>query len=376
MKLSRILLTSAFALSTLFMSAQTKTQEVTEEVFNPHWYLQAQIGVQETLGETSFGKLISPNGQLALGYQFNPYIGTRLVLNAWQSKGAFEFKGNRNVWKYNYVAPTLNVTADLTNILGGYKPNRVVSVGIFAGIGANIGFSNDEALEVKNMLASNGIDALGLYWDGTKARFLGQMGANVDFKVSKRVSLGIELQANVLPDSYNSKEAKNADWYFNALAGVKIALGKTTKKVTKTVEIPVIYETKTVHDTVIVERVVEKTVEVAPEPKKEPLRRDIFFTIAKTQISKAEMAKVEEVANYLKANPDAKVVITGYADKGTGSVAINMRLSKQRAQKVADVLTSKYGIASSHITVKSMDESFEQPYNDPVQNRVAICIAE
>ena len=80
MKLSRILLTSAFALSTLFMSAQTKTQEVTEEVFNPHWYLQAQIGVQETLGETSFGKLISPNGQLALGYQFNPYIGTRLVL--------------------------------------------------------------------------------------------------------------------------------------------------------------------------------------------------------------------------------------------------------------------------------------------------------
>ena len=88
------------------------------------------------------------------------------------------------------------------------------------------------------------------------------------------------------------------------------------------------------------------------------------------------MAKVEEVANYLTANPDAKVVITGYADKGTGSVAINMRLSKQRAQKVADVLTSKYGIASSRITVKSMDESFEQPYNDPVQNRVAICIAE
>ena len=57
--------------------------------------------------------------------------------------------------------------------------------------------------------------------------------ANVDFRLSDKVSLGVELQATTLNDHYNSKRAGNADWYFNALAGVKYNLGKTytTRKV-------------------------------------------------------------------------------------------------------------------------------------------------
>ena len=205
------------------------------------------------------------------------------------------------------------------------------------------------------------------------------MGATLDFKISSRVSLGIELQANVLPDAYNSKKAGNADWYFNALAGVKIALGKSSK--TKVVPAPTV-----IHDTVyvdrVVEKVVEKRIEVPVEVKteaaevKETLRRDVFFTIAKTVVTKAEMGKVEEVANFMKKHPSANVVITGYADKGTGNKAINLRLAKNRAAAVVDVLVNKYGISKSRIIAKSMDESMEQPYNDPIQNRVAICVVE
>lgn len=377
MKLSKILMTSSLVLSSLFAAAQNK--EATETVFNPHWYLQAQFGVQETLGETSFGKLIAPNGQLAVGYNFSSKFGARLAVNAWQSKGAFELNNDVTKWKWNYVAPTIDITADLTNIIGGYNPNRVVAVGVFAGIGANIGFSNDEAATAKDYLAKKGVEALQLYWDGTKARFLGQMGVTLDFKVSKRVSLGIELQANVLPDSYNSKKAGNADWYFNGLAGIKIALGKTSK--TRPVPAPIV-----LHDTVyvdrVVEKVVEKRVEVPVEPKtntvevKETLRRDVFFTIAKTVVTKAEMTKVEEVANFMKKHPDAKVVVTGYADKGTGSQTLNLRLAKNRANAVVDVLVNKFGISRSRIIAKSMDSSMEQPYNDPIQNRVAICVVE
>lgn len=374
MKLSKIILTSSLVLSSLFAAAQDK--EVT--AFNPHWYVQGQFGVQETLGETSFGKLLSPTGQLAVGYNFNSKFGARFALNAWQSKGAFELTDAVYKWKWNYVAPAIDVTADLTNIIGGYKPNRLVSVGVFAGIGANFGFSNDEAATVKAALAQRGHDALTLYWDGTKTRFLGQMGATVDFKVSDRVKLGIELQANVLPDGYNSKKAGNADWYFNALAGVKIALGKTTKKVAAPAPL-------VMHDTIYVDRVVEKVVEKIVEKPVEvktdavevqKLRRDIFFTIAKTVVTKQEMSKVEEVANFMKANPASKVVVTGYADKGTGSKALNLRLSKNRANAVVKVLTDKYKIASDRIIVKSMDDDMEQPYSDPVQNRVAICVVE
>lgn len=367
-------MTSTLALSCLFAVAQDK--EVTEYVFNPHWYLQGQVGVQETLGETSFGKLVSPTAQLGVGYNFNPYIGARLAINAWQSKGAFEYNNNRNVYKWNYVAPAIDVTADLTNAFGGFNPNRVVSVGVFAGIGANIGFSNNEAADVKQSLVAQGLaNPLGLLWTGTKARFLGHFGAMLDFKVSNRVSLGIELQANIVPDSYNSKKADNSDWYFNGLAGIKINLGRThTKKVTVIpAPVPLI-------DTVYVEKVVEKVVEKPVEVKKEinePLiRRDVFFAIAKSNVSNEEMTKVADIASFLKANPDTKVSVTGYADKGTGSNDINIRLSKQRAQSVVDLLVKTYGISEDRIQMHSMDESFVQPFPDPIQNRVAICIVE
>ena len=374
MKFSKIIMTSSLILSSLFAAAQDK--EVT--AFNPHWYLQGQVGVQETLGETSFGKLLAPNAQVAVGYNFSSKFGARLAINAWQSKAGLNFDETLYKWKWNYVAPAIDVTADLTNIIGGYNPNRVVSVGVFAGIGANIGFSNGEAGDVKAGLAKNNHEALRLYWDGTKARFLGRFGATVDFKVSKRVSLGIELQANTLADGYNSKKAGNADWYFNALAGVKFTLGKSTKAVP--VPAPIV-----MHDTIyvdrVVEKVVEKRVEVPVEIKTDAvevqkLRRDIFFTIAKTVVTDKEMSKVEEVANFMKANPASKVVVTGYADKGTGNKALNLRLAKNRANAVFNVLVEKYKISTDRIIAKSMDDDMEQPYNDPIQNRVAICVVE
>ena len=378
MKLRNILLSSTIILGSLFAGAQNK--EATESVFVPHWFIQGQFGAQETLGETSFGRLISPNAQIGVGYKFNPYIGTRLSINAWQSKGAFELEGNKNVYKWNYVAPTIDVMADLTNIIGGYK-ERCFSVGVLAGIGANIGFSNDEALDVKNALNAHtpAIDGLPLYWDGTKVKFVGKFGVYADYNINDRLSVGIEVNANVLHDAYNSKRAHNADWYFNALGGVKYALGKTHER--KVVTVPALAPAvKTVHDTIYIERVVEKEVEKAVKaeaPKKvETLSRNIYFTIAKVIVTNKEMPKVKEVADFMKANPNSKVVITGYADKGTGTLSINLRLSKQRAETVARVLKQKFNIPADRITVKSMDESLEQPFDTDGENRVAVCVVE
>ena len=67
-------------------------------------------------------------------------------------------------------------------------------------------------------------------WTGTKARFVGQFGVYADYNLTSNLKLGLELQANVLPDGYNSKKAGNADWYFNGLVGVKYAFGTTFTK--------------------------------------------------------------------------------------------------------------------------------------------------
>src|SRR5690606_23037631 len=52
-------------------------------------------------------------------------------------------------------------------------------------------------------------------------------GLGFDFKLSDAVSLMLEGNANALSDHFNSKKAENPDWQFNALAGIKINLGKT-----------------------------------------------------------------------------------------------------------------------------------------------------
>jgi len=363
-----------------FVSASAQEPEMkTEYVFNPHWYVQVQpLGGQYTLGEVDFGDLFSYNVQAAVGYQFDKVFGVRLGVNAWQSKGGSDFTNpdQKYTWSWKYVAPTVDLTASLSNLFYGFNPNRLLDVTLFAGVGANIGFSNDDAADAAKQIATRhnyGTEApMSYLWDGTKPRFVAQAGLAADFRLSDKIKLGVEVNANTLSDKYNSKKANNSDWYFNALAGVKINLGEgyTTRQV-KGCEPRIIEK--------VVEKVVEKPVYidkiVEVEKKAEPLRRDVFFTINSTRIDPTETQKIVDVVNYLNANPNAKVTITGYADKGTGNAQINARLGKNRAKVVTDRLVKQYKIDPSRIITDSKGDT-EQPFAENDKNRVSICIAE
>lgn len=375
MKLNKVILSGVVALSCVSASAQEADKTV--NVFTPHWYAQAQIGGQYTLGEIGFGKLLSPNVQVGVGYNFNQVVGARLTLNTWQSKAGQNVAGNVYKWKWNYVAPMVDATFNLTNLFCEYNPDRLVEVGVFGGIGANIAWGNDEAADAqKAILAGAGKNLaevqapLENLWDGTKTRFVARVGANVDFRVSDRVKLGVELSANTLSDKYNSKKAGNPDWYFNALVGVKVALGET--HTTKVIPAPKPVEK-------IIERIIEKPAP-APAPKveskvvEENFRRDIFFPIGNTNIAKSQSTKIAEIVEYMKENPDAKITLTGYADKGTGSAAFNDKIAARRALTVYNTLAAK-GVAKSRM-IKESKGCRVQPFEENDMNRVTICIAK
>lgn len=375
MKLNKVILSGVVALSCVSASAQEADKTV--NVFTPHWYAQAQIGGQYTLGEIGFGKLLSPNAQVGIGYNFNKVVGARLSFNAWQSKAGQNVAGNTYKWKWNYVAPMVDATFNLTNLFCEYNPDRLVEVGVFGGIGANIAWGNDEAADAKAaILAGAGKNLADVQaplenlWDGTKTRFVARVGANVDFRVSDRVKLGVELSANTLSDKYNSKKAGNPDWYFNALVGVKVALGET--HTTKVIPAPKPVEK-------IIERIIEKPAP-APAPKvesqavEENFRRDIFFPIGNTNIAKSQTTKIAEIVKYMKENPDAKITLTGYADKGTGSAAFNDKIAARRAQTVYNTLAAK-GVAKSRM-IKESKGCRVQPFEENDMNRVTICIAK
>ena len=379
MKIKNILLSGVMAMSCLVANAQDAPK--TEYVFNPHWYVQGQIGAQYTLGEVKFGDLISPNIQLGVGRQFTPIWGARFSINAWQSKGGINeysltdgAKVGKEKYDWKYISPMIDGTLNLSNALCGYNPTRTVSVGLLAGIGLNVGFSNDDAVALAATAATHnhGSENLTYAWDGTKVRFVGRVGANVDFRINDAWSLGIEANANVLSDNYNSKKAGNCDWYFNALVGVRYNIGKTYT--TRTITPPAPVEK-------IVERIVEKIVEVPAKTtdsqfmkKATSIRREVFFTIGKNVINAEGYKKIDEVAAYMKECPEATVTVTGYADRGTGSAKFNDRIAARRADIVEAELI-KRGVARDRI-IKSSKGSRVQPFSDNDMNRVTICIAE
>ena len=388
MKIKKIFMSCLLLAGVLSASAQ---EEYPKTVYdhNPYWYIQLQGGAQYTLGEIDFSDLISPNVQVAIGRQFSPVFGARLAVNAWQSKAGIEAANATYKWKWMYVAPGIDLTFNLSNLFCGFNPNRIFNFSVFGGLGANIGWDNKindikaaaAALYPLTTTATGTSENTQYAWDGTKVRVFGRAGVAADFKVSDAVSLGLEVNANTLSDRYNSKKAGNWDWYFNALAGVKINLGKTYS--TRTIEAPKVPE-KVIER--VIERVVEKPAPQVVEPtravaeKKEveetKFRRDIFYLKAgKTWIDKSEYHKVKEVADYMKEHPNCTVEITGYADRGTGNPKINNNLSQRRAQAVANMLIRNYGIKKNRIKVDFKGDTI-QPFAKEIENRVAIAICD
>ena len=345
-----------------------------EYQFKKHFYLDIQGGGQYTLGEAKFKDLLSPNIQGAIGYQFSPVFGLRAQMNGLWSKGGWAGfrskvgeKPYNAKYKFKYIAPGVDFMFNLSNLFCGWNPNRVFNISAFAGGGINWAGGNQEINDIAATLENLNDYNLEYLWQGKKVRPYGRAGIDLEFKVSKAVSIMLEGNANMISDKYNSKKADNPDWYFNALAGVRINLGKSYTKKAKPVEEPA-------------PAPAPKQEYVAPKPapvekKVEEIRRDIFFTINSYKIAPAEDAKIREVVDYLGKNPEAKVVVTGYADKGTGNERINDRIAAKRAAAVVWMLEKRYGISAERITEESKGARV-QPFAENNMNRVSIMIAK
>ena len=74
----------------------------------------------------------------------------------------------------------------------------------------------------------------------------------------------------------------------------------------------------------------------------------IYFTFNSIDIQQNEETKLNAILKTLKENPEMKVTVTGWCDT-KGSVAVNKRISRQRAEAVKTWLV-KNGIEASRIT--------------------------
>ncbi|GAE17201.1 major outer membrane protein OmpA [Bacteroides pyogenes JCM 6292] len=349
---------------TMAFAQERQIKEESKTLFRSHWFMQLQAGAAHTVGEAKFSDLISPAAAFNVGYKFSPAFALRFGASGWQGKGWWVTP--EQDYKFKYVQGNLDLVTDLSALFAGFNPNRVFNAYLFAGGGFNHAFDNDKAneLDTKN-------HELEYLWKDSKNFIAGRFGLGCDFRLSDRVALNIEGNANVLSDKFNSKKAGNADWQLNALVGISIKLGKGYTRTE-----PVYYEPEPV---IAPEPKPEPIVE-KPEPKKEepvvvePMKQNIFFALNSALIQEDQQQKITLLADYLEKYPEAKVNVTGYADKETGNPKINSKLSEARANNVAEALKAR-GVAAERIVVDFKGDTI-QPYATPEENRVSICITE
>ena len=96
------------------------------------------------------------------------------------------------------------------------------------------------------------------------------------------------------------------------------------------------------------------------------------FEINKSIIRQSQVPTLTRILKFMYSNPKAKIQLTGYADKETGTSEINERLSRERAQAVSLYLV-EHGLEENRIRRRARGDRV-QPYDIPEDNRVTVCV--
>ena len=140
-------------------------------------------------------------------------------------------------------------------------------------------------------------------------------------------------------------------------SGVRLGINLTKKKnkIAETPSVPqqeVLQQEPTSSENVNQKETVDKAeTKVAEQDLKESAKVTfpvIYFTFNSIDIQQNEETKLNAILKTLKENPNMKVTVTGWCDT-KGSVAVNKRISRQRAEAVKTWL-AKNGIEANRIT--------------------------
>lgn len=330
-----------------------------------NWFIQGQLGASYSLGNAGIGKLIAPAGQIAVGKYFNPTLGARLAISGWNGRG--ENGNNRPAYGFYYGAATVDGLLNLSTLFCGKNPERFFNTRLIAGVGYNQTF------------------------DEGASSFMGRLGLQASFRLNKAFDFNVEALANGVTDRWNRKDDHSFDSYYNVLVGITYKFGTGFNWKCPECK-PVVYKNKnTKYSDAYVKSLNDKINELkrqiaehkCPEPEPCPevkettpgIKSHVSFGLAKAAVTEDQQINILAIADYMKQYPESRAIVTGYADKATGTDKINDELAAKRAENVANELVNRYGISRDRLTVDSKGARIQLfPTND--WNRVVIMIAK
>ena len=346
----------------LLFGVSTVAQAQSVEDNYPYNFITVQGGVQGTFTNYDFTKLITPQVAVSAGRYFNSQVGVRLHVQGWQIKSAIS-----DTYKFNAITGDIDLLMNMTNIINPTRRCGVFDWVLLAGFGVNYGWDFDEFNTQNNALAINPNP----YLCGTKhSTYNTRLGTQFNVNLSKKVALGLEIDANMKNDEFNLKRNYCPDFQLTALLGLTIKFGQPAKKVVQQEVVETYYVDEPYTETVKKQRPVEST-------EMSKMEKVVYYHINVSDVEQAQGidAAVKEAADLIKTDPDAKIIVTGYADRGTGNAKINERLSKERAEGITAKLVNNHGINPANITTTWKGDTV-QPFAENDKNRCVIITGE
>lgn len=346
------------------VNAQTEGQRMIlapMDIFVPHWQVGASGGAGYDLGEGDFVDLLSPTFQVTGAYHFNEFLAARLSVSGLLSKNRYENAMQK--YQFNYIQPAIEIKADLASLLSWWDADRKFTPFAIAGVGVAYSFNNDDVVAACDDNWLYRVTVFEKMWEDHQWNPVVRAGLGAEYWFTERLAANFEVNANMLPDKYNSKSGHNSncDWRFNALVGLQYRLGNYRRKT------PPVYQT------------IVTTPVATTEPTNRYITRDqadlsvnIHFDLNSSMIRETENDKLNDLCVFLRDNPTRHVLLTGYADKTTGTPEVNTRLSIERSAVVAQYLR-EHGIDDARIHTDFKGDRI-QPFEFPAANRVCVCV--
>lgn len=351
--MNRIKNLCAVALLMLGVAATASAQTENEQTLSyPQLFFGLQGGAQTTFTNYNNWELIKPTASFSFGSFFTPVIGARLHFNGLWNKGGYDDGYLNFKYKYKYLTSNLDLMVNLVTLFGkkNYYPLNLYLIG---GIGLNYAWDNDDAYAQKNLLL--------LAYEKDRLSHNARVGLQLDYNISKHVSVNLEVAANSLNDHYNSKLSNKDDWQLTAQLGVAYKFAAKKKKV---IQEPEVWETRL--DTIWYDDAV-----FTPQVEDGKATWNVFYNIRESDFEADE--QLAAIGAFLKDHRECKVDIKSYADIQTGNPKINMEYSKQRCEKAVKALTDA-GVPASSITSSYYGDTV-QPFAENDKNRVSIIVA-
>lgn len=346
----------------------------------------SMLQVERNIGDDpgKFFNRVGWNANISVTKWIAPVVGMRLRVDGgeFQNYSFDQPKYGSGIFKTPYLYVHGDILVNMSNWIGGYRPNRIYSAVSYMGFGyttmswtdRSAGSTNSEYAFTTGLLNKFHITP---QWDielDLRSWFFREGSLPAEIGSGNRVAVGLSASVGIAY-RFNQRtwtpaySQTDVDGYIAAIVGLEETLLAADAALISAAEELQALETdnkRLKSDLATAQSATQKA--MVSHTVGESV---VFFTIGEATLSEYAHATLD---NYIAAMRDTTtpITITGYADKETGSAERNMQLSKERAENVTAYLTSK-GIDGSRITTQWVGDT-ERAFTTPTTPLVNRCV--